>query len=224
MKFLKSILTVVMMALSVCAYAQFANSGSSSSGLSLSSSTDDYARFQIGYVTSNYKYDGKTIDGMDSFNGVTAGVIYGKNINQSMPLFLEYGANLTWLNWNDSEDDWEDKWNIVNIAVPVNLAYKIGFGNDNFSIVPFAGINFKVNLVSKEKEEEDGDSETWDWFDKKDVGSDFQWNRFQLGGQIGIGINYKQLYIGYQFQVDFMELAKKTKMPTNSIILGISIN
>lgn len=222
MKFLKSMMTGVFMALSVCAYAQFANSGSSGSDFSLSSvSTDDYSRFQLGYVISTPKYDGESAD--DSYKGVSVGILYGKNLNESMPLFLEYGVNLTWLNYNDDEDGESYKHNILNLAVPINLAYKIGL-TDNISLVPYAGINFKGNLVSKVKEEWNDESESYSYFDKDDVGSDAQWNRFQLGGQVGVGINIKQLYIGYQFQGDFMELSKKYKMPTNSIVLGITLN
>jgi hypothetical protein len=222
MKFLKSMMTGVFMALSIGAYAQFANSGSSKSSISLSSaSTDDYSRFQLGYVISTPKLDGESAD--DSYKGVSVGLLYGKNINQSMPLFLEYGANLTWLNYNYSEDDESYKHNILNIAVPINIAYKIGL-SDDITLVPYVGINFKGNVVSKEKYEWGDESESYNYFDKDDVGSDDQWNRFQFGGQIGVGINFKQLYVGYQFQGDFTELAKKTKMPTNSIVLGISLN
>jgi hypothetical protein len=110
----------------------------------------------------------------------------------------------------------------VNIAVPVNLAYKIGL-NDNISVVPFVGVNFKLNLLAKEKYEDDEASESFSYFDKDDVGSDAQWNRFQFGGQLGVGINFKKLYLGYQFQWDFSELAKKTKMPSNSVVLGINL-
>jgi hypothetical protein len=138
-----------------------------------------------------------------------------------MPLFLEYGANLTWLNYNEDEGGESFKHNILNIAVPINLAYKIGL-TDDISLVPYVGINFKGNLVSKAKYEWDDESESYSYFDDDDV--EDTWNRFQLGGQVGVGINFKQLYIGYQFQGDFMELSKKYKMPTNSIVLGISIN
>jgi hypothetical protein len=221
MKFLKPILTGLFMALSVCAFAQF--SKLSTLGNSLSANTDDYSRFQIGYVVATPKFDGEDDEDNDKFKGVTLGAIYGTSLNSTIPIFLEGGYNLTWLNWNDSDEDYEEKWNVLNVTVPVNIAYKIGFGNDDFSIVPYAGINFKGNLLSIFKYEDDEESESFSYFDKNDVESGEEWNRFQFGGQIGIGINYKRLYLGYQFQGDFTELAKNFKMPTNSIILGISL-
>ena len=58
-------------------------------------------------------------------------------------------------------------------------------------------------------------------FDKKDTGSkDSQWKRFQMGWQIGIGLNYNKLYVGVSYGKDITELCKKTKLSTTSITLG----
>jgi len=49
---------------------------------------------------------------------------------------------------------------------------------------------------------------------------DYTWKRFQMGWQVGVGLNYNSLYIGVGYTKDFIELCKKTKMGYASITLG----
>lgn len=150
---------------------------------------------------------------------------------------------LKYLKENGYEIEYKTK--LFSINIPVNLAYKFSFNNSNLSIVPYLGINFRGNIVGKSKFEmiTDLDSETektfwevWDdnedmvaefgkheqnKFDKKETGSkEATWKRIQMGWQIGIGLNYNQLYVGVGYGKDFTELCKKTKIGTTSITLG----
>ncbi len=145
------------------------------------------------------------------------------------------------------DDGFEVRTSLFSLSVPVSLAYKLSF-NKRLSLTPFVGLTFRGNLaaVSKYKfndfEKDFGDSYSWkneeeywkyqeehetglrektDLFDKKETGSkDATWKRFQAGWQIGVGLNYKHLYIGVSYGKDFNELCKKTKLATTRISLG----
>ena len=137
----------------------------------------------------------------------------------------------------------EQKITSVSLNIPINLAYKFSISNSDISIIPFLGINLKGNIIGKAKYKLDTDlndtpydseKEFWEdfedelsmkqetnLFDKKEAGGkDAQWKRFQIGWQIGVGLNYNKLYVGISYGKDFTELCKKTKVATTSITLG----
>lgn len=137
----------------------------------------------------------------------------------------------------------ERKTSLFSLNIPINLAYKFTLNKSDISIVPYLGLNLKGNIIGKAKhkltsdlektpyesekefwedfEEEGYGKENTNMFDKKETGSkDATWKRFQMGWQIGVGLNYKQLYVGVGYGKDFTELCKKTKVATTSITLG----
>lgn len=60
-------------------------------------------------------------------------------------------------------------------------------------------------------------------FDKKKVGKDAQWKRFQLGWHIGANFILNQkYYLSAQYGTDFMSICKKTNTSTLSIGLGMN--
>ena len=190
--------------------------------------------------------------------GFGLGFVKGIALSQSTPLFLEIGGNLTFLSKSDEETkketdysktyEWttEAKYKFLNLAVPVNFAYRVNVA-DAFSIQPFVGVNMKFNLVGKVKytETEDGESESYDvgfftkekfegeeqpyYFGKDD---DNKAKRFQLGLNVGCGFNIaKRLYVGYTFQPDLVKYAEcyggdnktyKVKTRSNVITLGFN--
>lgn len=120
-----------------------------------------------------------------------------------------------WEDWEDASDG-ETKYTYMAVNVPVSVAYRIAVGN-RVSIEPYVGVNFRFNVVGKAKT----GNYKQNYFKKEDVGgSDNTWNRFQMGGQIGVGVNYRRLYAGIGYGFDFMELAKKTNVSVLSISLG----
>lgn len=219
MKNLKVLLAAAFIAVSAPAFAQFANSGSSSSA-----DTEDYNRVGISY--ENWNLSPKGGDGM-GFNGFGVNYIHGFSVSSELPIFVETGLKFSALFRSDSEEmgydeDLDMKYTFMNLAVPVNVAYKFAIG-DNMSIQPYLGLNLKFNLVGKIKAEYDGDSESISVFDKDDM-EDAEmgdaWKRFQLGWHIGAGLNYKQFYVGLSYGTDFIKIAKKVNTGTFSIGVG----
>lgn len=152
------------------------------------------------------------------------------------------------VSWNGGNYDLKASYSTLNLKVPVNLAYKFTFGD--VSLIPYAGLNFKLNLLGKMKfalddsdDLPEGSSEEDLWDDLKDyndfsqstnlldkkemednLGADKDqvWKRFQMGWQIGVGLDYNNLHVGLGYTKDIMELCKKVK--TSSVMVSLGYN
>lgn len=215
----------------------------------LSSSTlaQGYHRLQLNFAPQTMEvkdakmpndYDwGRGWDGA-KFNtiGFGIGFVKGIELSKTTPLFLETGANLTYLTKESKEDinfdylisssidfmpnndkiECTSKYKFLNLAIPINLAYRINVA-DAFSVQPYAGLNLKFNIVGIEKVDW-GSSVSYDigFFTKEkhgDVENDYFFeekaNRFQLGLNIGCGFNIaKKLYVSYAFQPDLTKYSE----------------
>lgn len=200
MKTLKVLFAAALLAVSAPAFAQFANSGSSKSV-----DTEDYNRIGVNY--NNWNLSPKGGDGVN-YSGVGVDYTHGFSISSEMPLYIEAGAKF--MVAFKSEEGVKQTYG--NIAVPVNIAYKFTLNNPDLSIVPYTGINFKVNLIGKTSY--DGDD--YDWY------SDGDMKRFQMGWQIGAGLNYKQFYVGLGYELDFIKIAEKVN--TSNFYVGVGYN
>ena len=203
MKSIKTFLLAGAIALSTTAFAQ------------------DYNMVGISYGNTSYGYnDAYGEDHKDnnfSTNGFGIDYIHGFSLSNSLPMFVELGGNINFNFYSNTETEeyykYTQKFQNINLQVPVNFAWRFNV-TDGFSIKPYAGINFKLNFVSQTKsiweDTEDGEKEEDDWincFDKGEKhmdGSDYTWNRFQMGWQIGVGFQYKPLYLGVQYGTDFI--------------------
>ncbi|MCM1503645.1 MAG: porin family protein [Muribaculum sp.] len=215
MKNLKVLFASALLAVSAPAFAQFANSGSSSSA-----DTDGYNRVGISY--ENVNIDPKGGDGI-GLNGFGISYIHGFSVSSTLPIFVETGLKYSAGFHSDSEgdyydDDLEIKHTFMSLSVPVNVAYKFAVG-EGMSIQPYLGLNLKLHLVGKEKYEYDGESESISVFDDDDMDGD-AWKRFQLGWHIGAGFNYNKFYVGLSYGTDFIKIAKKVNTGTFSVGVG----
>jgi hypothetical protein len=158
---------VVLLVIATGASAQFVQSNvmlvnsptSTNSGTGLEKmTTDNYGRFYIGYnpVSVNWEENEKELKKIFPMeNGLTLGYMHGHNIVKSLPLYVEYGANVAWI-FGKHEDKIiegeyslkdEFKLNMFSINVPVNLAFRLSFANNDFSITPYLGLNFRFNVA-----------------------------------------------------------------------------
>lgn len=113
---------------------------------------------------------------------------------------------------------------MLSLNIPVNLLYRFNI-TDDFSISPYFGLDFRINLLGKNKAEvtynDETDSEDINLFDDDDMG-DEAWGRFQAGWHLGVGFDYRVLHVGVEYGTDFNEIAEKTKFATTSITLGLN--
>ena len=219
MKTLKALLVLAFVGLAGTASAQFANSGSSASGSSIwtTVNTDGYNRVYVGYSGVKGKID---IDGADDmkFPGFSVGYLRGIGLTQKVPLYLEVGGEIDFNRYSESEDGEDYKQTILGLKIPVSLVYRLNI-NENFSISPLFGFDFRLNLMGKGKYEYDGESEDWNLFDDDEMGGE-AYKRFQAGWHIGVGFDYKALHFGVDWGTDFNEIAEETKLRTTYVTLG----
>lgn len=252
MKNLRTYLVMGAMAIACSASAQFVNSGSSSSVRSISSvNTNGWERFYVEYNPTKLKIDVKNADDFD-FKGLTFGYMKGISITNKIPLFVEAGAGLQFRTYKDESDEFEllddgstffQKYrvNLFSINIPVNLVYKWQI-NDKLSLSPYFGLDFRINVVGKEKVdvefdwgtqetasiedelretlEEEGYIYDSNLFDKDDMGKDGKWKRFQAGWHIGANLDYNHFNVGIGYGSDFNEVFDKAKFSTTSIRVG----
>ncbi|MBQ2365511.1 MAG: outer membrane beta-barrel protein [Alistipes sp.] len=239
-------LVVAFMAMTTMASAQFVQSvtttqsKSTSGNIFSSMTTDDYNRIYVGYNPTNIKWS-EDID-TDSFplkHGITVGYLRGSNIVKNLPLYIEWGANFQYLfgKYHDSSDFGEETINInaFSLNIPINLAFRFSFKNNDLSITPYLGPNFRINLAGKCKYEyEDSyygyrEEGKYNMFSKdEDNGlGDSAWKRFQVGFNFGINLSYKALNVGIGYVTDFSKIADydedgNGKLGVTTISLGVN--
>lgn len=219
MKTLKALLVLAFVGLAGTASAQFANSGSSASGSSIwtTVNTDGYNRVYVGYSGVKGKID---IDGADDmkFPGFSVGYLRGIGLTQKVPLYLEVGGEIDFNRYSESEEGLDYKETLLGLKIPVSLVYRLNI-NENFSISPLFGFDFRLNLMGKGKYEYDGESEDWNLFDDDEMDGE-AYKRFQAGWHIGVGFDYKALHFGVDYGTSFNEISEKVKLATTSVTVG----
>lgn len=206
-----------------------------------------YNRVGISYNNSSYSYNDGLLSGMNfSTNGVGLNYIHGFKVSRTLPMYVEAGLNA---NFNFSTknvggfigEDYEDfeilemkqKFQNINIQIPVNFTYH--FNIKDFVVAPYLGLNFRLNAIERMKYlpdgnmDEDDDMDT-DWINllsKDDMEGDTTWNVFQMGWHIGVGAEYKKIYLGLQYGTDFIPAYSsnvegfKTKINTGNFRLTV---
>lgn len=219
-------LIAVFALLMVCAtsFAQFTNSSSSSSS---TASSDEWNTFWVEWNPSSL--DPSKGDSQ-SFTGLSVGWSKAFSLSSSSPLFIEGGLGLQYSFYSEDFEDYDyegtEKVNMFSVKAPINFVYRYNLPNSNISLCPFAGVTLRYNLSGKEKyefdDDEEGDSEEFDLFDKDDMGSkDATWKRFQIGWQIGAKALFNnKVSLGISYGSDLSEISKKVKVKTTSISLG----
>ena len=176
---------------------------------------EGYNRIGLSYNNTSYRFSGYkgASDHNFSVNGFGIDYAHGFGLSRSLPMFIEVGGNVNFNFGNMFEDkngsDYEiDRIQDINLQVPVNYVYRFDI-SDYFSIAPYAGVNFKLHLMTRTRYEEkyQGEKETEEWnslYDKDFMGEEGTWNRFQMGWQIGVNFQYSAFSLGVQYGTDFI--------------------
>lgn len=150
-----------------------------------------------GYNRLTIGYDGVIVSskGYDSetLSGVELMYNHGLSLTGTTPLFLEIGVGASYNAKND--------FRVVRVKVPVSVAYKWAC-TDVFSLQPYTGINFKGNVGID---------------DAEDI------KKFQMGWQVGVGFNISKLYLGVEYDLDFMPLYDEGGYKINSSDLAVKL-
>ena len=220
MKFSKLLLaTALILGSSMPMMAQFSNAGGSKSLFSSNQEVPScFNRITFGYdatFTSNADYYLSYLSSSPTFNGFSVKFVHGWALSKRYPLYIDAGLRLNMNFYSKTlEVDKNYKYDykstvsskMMSLSVPINISYRLGI-SDGISIQPYTGINFKVNVLGDitSTVEYDGEkeSETRSWFEE-----DYGAKRFQMGWQIGLGVNFQKFYLGLEYGIDFMNLYK----------------
>lgn len=125
------------------------------------------------------------IDESKALPGFTLGVgmDYGFNENWS----LQSGLMISSKGFKFKEGDWQDKYRPIYLDIPILAAYKFNI-SDNTKFVINAGPYLAIGLGGKNKETDEEDIKLFD----KDG---YDWKRFDLGIQYGIGLELSDRYL-----------------------------
>ena len=125
------------------------------------------------------------IDESKALPGFTLGVgmDYGFNENWS----LQSGLMISSKGFKFKEGDWKDKYRPIYLDIPILAAYKFNI-SDNTKFVINAGPYLAIGLGGKNKETDEEDIKLFD----KDG---YDWKRFDLGIQYGIGLELSDRYL-----------------------------
>lgn len=233
----KMLLAVVaFFTMATTASAQFVQSNASapasSGNIFASMPTDGYNRVYFSYnpVSASWSESASSNKKIIPLNhGLTLGYLRGSNIIKSLPLFVEYGANFQWL-FGDSKvpyyDEYGDEFkgnnnlNMFSINIPVNVALRLSFMNNELSVTPYLGLNGRINLggfmkMPVAKEDDETISCKYDLFSDEDEIEEVDENefstgmgdgalkRFQIGFNCGVTLSYKAYSIGIGYVADF---------------------
>lgn len=244
MKKARVFVAAAMVAMATSASAQFTNSNSNSNGNS--GTPEDWNTIWVEWNPSSIKPDHGD---SQSFTGLSLGYSHAFGVSSSIPLFVEPGVGVQYSFHSEDvteEEGFEDytdiieiknKFSMFSVKVPVNLIYNWQIPNSSISLMPFVGINMRYNLSGKQKYDWSLDSDydieevnevleeyygdDLDLFDKKDMGKDDVWNRFQIGWHAGVKARFgKNLMVGFSYGTDFSEICEKAKIGTGTISVG----
>lgn len=183
--------------------------------------------FEIG-MSLNYNF--KTFDGAFGYSMVSVDDLddLDKYLNMDYDDFL----NQDW----DHTSDLKMKFNMLSWNIPINFGYRYSI-NENLSIDPYIGLNFKFNILAQgdiESKANDNDylnnaasdiindMGSINFLNKDDM-MGMQWKTFQMGWHIGAGVNYKRLYLGLRYGTDFIKIAEGTNSSNFYLSLGVNL-
>ncbi|MBQ8715737.1 MAG: porin family protein [Prevotella sp.] len=221
---MKKIFVLAIMAMiTLASQAQIVSSRSSR--VTTTNTLKNYENFSTIYLQYNpisiKDNDGDT----ESFTGFSLGYNHAFSLSQSVPLYLEPGLGIQYAFHSKDRSNSKVKYNMFSTKIPVSLLYKFDIANSEFSIVPNAGIDFRINLFGKYKREYTSDErsdKSLNLFSEDDMG-DGKWNRFQIGWHVGVNFMYANKFLlGASYGTDFSKIQDEDelKVRTFSLTLG----
>lgn len=207
----KIFIFIAVCAMTVAASAQIVSS-SSRKIVTETKEFTNYSRIFVSYAPMSFSGDiGKH---MDTATGFALGWQGGWSVSKIIPLYVEGGLNLRYCFYSKNEET----DNYLSLNLPVNIAYKFSIpGVDGLSLVPYLGLHLTGSILGTATV----DDETYNFFSEDDMGDNTA-NRFQFGWQIGVGVNYKSLYLGVGYSAEFTQYFEDVN--TGGLTLSLGLN
>lgn len=172
----KLFVSVCLLATSIMASAQFATGDAGNSFRTSTKTFGEVSEHNSFFVQYNLLGVGDFADLLDDWdaeseklNGISLGYNHAFALTQSIPLFVEVGAGLTYAWATFIEEDYtDDCWGYpgcddecsysykevsqhLMVNIPVNLMYKFQIPNSSIVLEPYVGLNVKAHLLGRMK-------------------------------------------------------------------------
>lgn len=198
-----------MMAIAIAmpTFAQFDGSHNTKNRFN-HSNVEQYYGVRLGYNLATINSSEATVD-MNSYGGFAFGAVYGLQLANSMPLWLEAGLfysekggkddnHISEYNDNGTKKEYFQKktTRLIYLQAPIVVKYAFDVADD-FYIQPFLGGYLALGIGGKTKEYGNEslniDRKSYDSFDK--------FHRLDGGIRIGCGAEYQMIYaeVGFDF-------------------------
>lgn len=168
-----------------------------------------YSRHALSYERQEGVYDDFDQEGKVVTKGISYGFARGVGVSRAIPLAVEFGGRLAWTHGVDKDFYYKiSRKEFLSVVLPINAAYRISLFRGNLAVAPFLGPSFRFNLIGRHyyeyRYQSNGKSENY--LSRR---LDSPANIFQFGGDIGLGLVFRKLYVGYTFQCDFTSYMDK---------------
>jgi hypothetical protein len=198
--------------------------------------TENYRRAYVGFNDAhiNWKdYDHECEMWYPVKSGFTLGYLQSYHILKGLPVFVEYGANIQYLFGKEELSknfaDWlhadSYKANTFALNVPVNVSMRLSFENNTIAVTPYAGLNFRLNLMGKQvvsAEDIEAEVKIFDKSDDEGAAGEAAFNRLQLGFNFGVAVSYDVYTLSIGRVSDFSRISKdgKGRLGVTTISVG----
>ena len=156
-----------------------------------------------------------------SMSGINIGWGWARSLSSSLPLYLQYGIGIQYF-WGKNDvpyavneyytKDVEQSIYMLGIKVPFNVIYHYDIPNTAFAIEPLVGLNIRANALGERDNK---------GYREDDCFVDLDWNRVQIGYNIGVNAVYDKFVFGVSYTGDFSELGEDLNMSVWNIKVGV---
>lgn len=148
-----------------------------------------------------------------NLNGFGVGYLHGFQITQ-MPLYIETGLNMTAGFWSEKEQGIKSSLTKLTFNVPVNVGYRFYFAGDTMNLMPYLGLNLKVNAMADRKV---GDGDSYSLFKEP-----YKASYVQVGWHIGAVYNFSCFYAGLSYGTDFNRFVSNDGLKISTMNFNVS--
>lgn len=178
---------------------------------------ENFTRVRSGFVIMNC--ESNLIKATDYDKGAYFGILQGTAIVPTFPIFIGLGIEGMYVTSEDP--DLAAREHLLSFSVPLQLMGRIG--NPEFSLEPFVGVHGKIHAFGRFSSTENDNY--IDYFDKKDMGGEeYVLNRLQIGFQVGLGINLRAFYLGYEYRQDLSNIQDKSEVKCSHNMFTLGFN
>ena len=225
---MRKLFTLMMaIAIAIPAFAQFGGSRKTRDRFN-HSNVEQYYGLRLGLNMATINSSDVSID-MKSYSGLAFGGVYGLQLANSTPLWLETGLfysekggkdenhHSVAVNNNGAQKEYSQKMTtrLIYLQAPIVIKYALDVADD-FYLQPFFGGYLALGIGGKTKLYDDRKS--FDSFDN--------FNRFDGGLRLGCGIEYQMIYAEMGFDFGLANIADDdfNAARTQNLFINIGVN